>query len=74
MARVERIYALLGERIRSGRKRIGAKQVPFAKRVGISRPALVNIELGRQRVMMHDVQRFARALRTKPHILMRGIW
>lgn len=74
MAKVERIYSLLGARIRIGRKRIGAKQIPFAKRVGISRPALVNIELGRQRIMMHDVQGFAKALRTKPHILMRKLW
>ena len=74
MAKIERVYSLLGARIRTGRKRIGAKQVPFAKRVGISRPSLVNIELGRQRVTLHDVQRFAKALHTKPAILLRGIW
>ena len=74
MNSIERVYVKIGARIRIARNRAGVTQVHLAKRVGMSRPALANIEVGRQRIMIHDVKRFARALGTKPHILMRGIW
>lgn len=74
MKGIERVYVKIGERVRARRKRIGLTQFRLAHRLGISRPALANIEVGRQRVMIHDVKAFAKALGTKPHLMMRGIW
>lgn len=71
---VERMYVNLGRRIRSGRNRAGITQARFAKRMDISRPALANIEVGRQRITLHHVKQFAKVLRTTPAMLMRGIW
>lgn len=71
---VELIYIELGDRIRDYRKRARITQECLAKNVGISRASLANIELGRQRIMLHLLNVFACHLGIKPQELVRGLW
>ena len=73
-SKVEPIYLRLAAKIVDGRKWFGITQEELAKRCGISRPSLANIEAGRQRVSLHDVEALAKAMGTEPEILMKGIW
>lgn len=46
----------------------------FFDDVGYTRTSLVNIEAGRQRLPMHQVEEIAKALGTTPRNLLKGIW
>lgn len=74
MATVEPVYQALGARIRMIRDTLGVDQATIAKRTGISRPALANMEVGRQRIYLHHVEKIAEALGTHPKGLFKGIW
>jgi transcriptional regulator with XRE-family HTH domain len=53
---------------------LGITQQELAERTGMSRGSIANIETGRQRILLHDVETLARALGSSPKALMRGIW
>lgn len=53
---------------------LGWTQSDLAKRIGLTRTSVVNIEAGRQRVLLHDVEKIAGAFQMSPKQLMRGIW
>ncbi len=53
---------------------LGWTQADLAKRIGLTRTSVVNIEAGRQRVLLHDVEKIAAAFQMSPKQLMRGIW
>jgi transcriptional regulator with XRE-family HTH domain len=74
MKPVEPIYTAIGVRIVMLRNALGVTQVDLAKRCGWSRPALANIEVGRQRLTLHQIESVATALGTSPKHLLRGIW
>ena len=71
---VERLYRRLGANIRQARQRAGASQEWLAKQIGLTRVSAVNIEAGRQRILLHQVKRIAAALGVDPLKLLRGIW
>lgn len=56
-------YEDFGRRIAARRRAIDMTQAEVAASVGISRAAVANIEGGRQRIYLHQVYRFATALR-----------
>ena|ERR1700738_3990094 len=56
------LYRELGSKIRQGRERQGLTQDALAKRVGLSRTSITNIEQGRQTILVHQLVEFARAL------------
>lgn len=45
----------MGERIRDLREELSLSQDTFAKSIGVSRPALANIESGRQSIVATDL-------------------
>jgi|SRR5690606_25099643 len=51
-----------GRALRSVRKKMGLSQQELADRVGLSRPSIVNIELGRQGISLDQLYVFAGAL------------
>lgn len=71
---IEACHRQFGARLESMRDVLGITQQELADRVGMSRGSIANIETGRQRILLHDVETFARALGSTPKALMRGIW
>lgn len=71
---IEGVYVALGGKIRLIREAIGLSQEELSKRVKLTRTSLTNIEAGRQRILVDDVEDFARALGTSPKNLLKGIW
>lgn len=69
---IEDCYCVIGDNITTMRQRRRMTQAELADRVGLTRTSIVNIELGNQRVMLHTVEVFARALRCKPERILRG--
>jgi transcriptional regulator with XRE-family HTH domain len=66
MADFDELYRELGRRIRQARERNGEKlsQDALAKRLGISRASVVNIEAGRQRAPLYLLWQIAELLGT----------
>lgn len=52
-AGIEAFYTLAGERVRSARIDAGISQELLARRVGLTRSSIANLEAGRQRVALH---------------------
>jgi len=52
---MEQCYKRLGKAIKESRLEIGMRQEDLAKKAKMSRPALANIEAGRQRIALHDI-------------------
>lgn len=71
---IEACYRALGARIQMIRETIDMTQEDLAKKVGYTRTSLVNIEAGRQRLPMHQLEEIAKALATTPRNLLKGIW
>jgi len=55
----ESIYVALGLRDRELREQAGWTQSDLACQVGLSRTSITNIEIGRQRTMLHHVELLA---------------
>ena len=66
----EPIYKQVGGIIRALRRRADKAQDDLARDVGISRATLANIETGRQRILVHQLYAFARALNVKLEALL----
>ena len=73
-APIEACHIALGVRIRIIRETLGLSQDELAKKVGLKRGSVTNIEIGRQRFLLDGVEDFARALGTTPKHLLKGIW
>ena len=71
---IEPIYLLVGSKIQHMREALGWTQAELATRTGWSRPTIANLETGRQRILLADVERIARAFQTAPKHFLRGIW
>lgn len=71
---IEPIYKAIGVRIRMIRDVLGMSQQELADSVGLVRTSVNNIEQGRQRILLDDVNKFAAALHVSPKHLLKGIW
>lgn len=67
---MEGFYQGFGNRLTQVRRSTGLTQEQLARRLGINRTTLVNIEKGRQRVAVHQLIEFAQALRCEPTELL----
>lgn len=59
---VEPIYAAVGDRVKAARMEAGWTQQDLCGQIGLSRTSIANIELGRQRLLLHQVFLLADAL------------
>lgn len=64
------IYEEMGQRIRSLRKQLRLTQDELARRVGLTRTSITNIENGNQTVPVHVVYELSKALGTTPTVLL----
>lgn len=74
MKPIEPVYRLFGARVEQWRQLLGINQDDLSKRVKMSRGSIANIETGRQRILLADVEKFAIAFGSTPKALMKGIW
>jgi len=70
----EPVYRALGLRMEAIRLTLGLTQREIADRVGLSRASITNIEAGKQRILLDDVPRLAKALGTSPEHLLKGVF
>lgn len=73
-ANVELIYKQIGLRVEQIRTALGWTQEELAKKLGYTRVSVANIETGRQRLPLHQVEEISRAFGTTIKHLLRGIW
>ena len=74
MKQIEACHVALGAKVRVIREALGMSQEDLAKKVGLKRVSITNIETGRQRFLLDGVEDFAKALGTTPKHLLKGIW
>ena len=70
MTDFDEIYRGVGRKIRQTRENQHLSQDSLAKRLGISRTSMVNIEAGRQRAPLHLLWQIAELLETKVTLLI----
>ena len=70
MTDFDEIYREVGRKIRQTRENQHLSQDSLAKRLGISRTSMVNIEAGRQRTPLHVLWQIAELLETKLTLLI----
>lgn len=63
-------YQAVGALIRQARERQGLTQTELAEAVGLGRTSLTNIELGRQRFLLHKLWEIARVLKIDITLLL----
>lgn len=63
---VEPIYVALGQRVLEERLKSGWTQEDLACQIGLARSSVANVELGRQRLLMHQVLALSDALDISP--------
>lgn len=68
------IYERLGYILRDRRLTLWYSQADIAKRVGLTRVSVVNIEAGRQRIRVDQIEQFAKALRMRPIQIAKALW
>jgi DNA-binding XRE family transcriptional regulator len=71
---IEPVYRAVGAKIEELRSALGWTQEDLAKRIGLNRTSIVNIEAGRQRILLHDAHKIAAAFGVTVKHLMKGIW
>lgn len=71
---VEPVYRQFGAKVEKVRAVMMITQEDLAKRLKITRASISNIESGKQRILLDDVEKFAEALGMSPRSLMKGIW
>ena len=71
---IEPVYRSFGAKIEQLRVALGWTQQDLAEKVELTRGSIANIELGNQRILLHDVETFAKAFGVAPKLFLRGIW
>jgi transcriptional regulator with XRE-family HTH domain len=66
----EALYRRAGELIREARRSRGITQSDLGNAVGLTRTSIVNIERGRQKILLHSLFEFATALGVEPAALL----
>ena len=66
------LYRKLGAEIRAAREASGMSQERLARKVGLSRTSICNIEGGKQKPLIDTLVLIAGALDTKAYLLLAG--
>ena len=71
---IEPVYQKLGQNIARMREGRGMSQLEVAQKCGMGSSTVAEIETGKTRILLSDVEKIAAALGTEPKMLMQGIW
>jgi len=63
-------YVAVGRKISEVRQRRNMTQEALASDISLSRTSVVNIERGKQQLLLHTLVQIAQALKAKPHELL----
>lgn len=66
----ETVYEALGRRIQAARVQARCTQEELARRIGMTRTTITNIERGQQRIQIHTLYAIAEALSVTPEALL----
>lgn len=66
-------YSRLAQEIRARRKSLGKTQEELAEALGLKRTSVVNVEAGRQKLLLHHLFDLSAFLRTDPASLLQGL-
>jgi transcriptional regulator with XRE-family HTH domain len=69
----ELVYRQVGAKVEQMRSVLGITQADFAKKIGMTRTSVTNIEAGRQRIQLHQLERIAAGFGCTPKHLLKGI-
>lgn len=64
------IYKIVGQRIRQERNELGMTQAQLAKRIGVSRTSIANMEAGNQNFALDALYRLAKHLQVTPYSML----
>lgn len=67
---IQTIYDGFGAAIKRHRNAMDITQDELARRVGLSRASIANIENGRQKILLHQIYLFAKSLNLEPAELL----
>jgi transcriptional regulator with XRE-family HTH domain len=67
---VDRLYRLVGERVRDAREGLKLTQEDLARSIGVARTSITNVEKGRQKLPLHQLHRIALVLRVDVRSLL----
>lgn len=71
---MQTVYRMIGARVEKIRNELGWTQLELSKKIGLTRASVANIETGRQRLLVHQVEDISGAFGMSPKALLRGIW
>lgn len=71
---IEPVYKALGKAIASLREGRGMSQLELAQKLGKGSSTIAEIETGKTRILVSDVEKIAEALGSEPRLLMTGVW
>lgn len=63
---IDRLYEIIGEKLRQRRHDVGWSQAQVAKHLGVQRASVANFESGRQRFPLHLVYQYAEIIGISP--------
>lgn len=72
--KIEPIYRNIGTQIRDMRETRGWTQQQVAYALGVTRTSVVNIEAGRQRIMLHFIPEMASLFDMSPDHFLYRLW
>lgn len=72
--KIELVYRNIGTQLRNLRESRGWTQAEVATVLGMTRTSVVNIEAGRQRVMLHSIPEIAALFDMTPDFFLYRLW
>lgn len=70
VTQIDPLYKELGGRLRASRRHAKMSQEEVARRVGLTRTSITNIEHGRQQIQIHTLYAIAKVLGMRPALLL----
>ncbi len=71
---IEPVYVKLGKAVAAMREARGMSQLELGQKIGMGSSTVAEIETGKTRILVGDVEKIAQGLGVEPRMLMQGVW